>query len=319
MPLENIKQPEIIQVSDCLRLRKFESLSGMESLALGWYQDPDTVRLVDGPQAEAYTLEKLEKMYAYLSGRGELYWIEEDRGQGYRPVGDASLLPKGDTPVVIGAREDRGRGLGRAVVSALISRGEALGFSSMSVDIYDYNHDSKRLFRSLGYIEGEATAHGHKYVLSMYRRLYAAYGSNMNVEQMRLRCPGAKALGAGELPGMRLEFRAGGKGVYLTVEPQAGGSVPVAVWEIGPGSEIKLDEYEVYPSLYYKEPALVRFKEIETGRERQEQALVYIMCPGHRLTVPGEEYFEACAQGYRAFGLDTAPLYEAREYSASHD
>lgn len=40
-----------------------------------------------------------------------------------------------------------------------------------------------------------------------YRRLYIAYGSNINLEQMSNRCPNSKVVGKEMLKGYELEFR----------------------------------------------------------------------------------------------------------------
>ncbi len=47
---------------------------------------------------------------------------------------------------------------------------------------------------------------------------YVAYGSNMNVDQMKVRCPEAKAVGTTFLEGYRLLFRGNLGFAYLTVE-----------------------------------------------------------------------------------------------------
>ena len=39
------------------------------------------------------------------------------------------------------------------------------------------------------------------------RRYYLAYGSNLNVPQMRMRCPWARVVGTAELQGWRLLFK----------------------------------------------------------------------------------------------------------------
>ena len=72
MPIEGIAQPETLAVSDAVRLRRYD---GRHGFALPWYQDPETVRLVDGDE-RIYTEELLERMYAWQDGHGELYWIE---------------------------------------------------------------------------------------------------------------------------------------------------------------------------------------------------------------------------------------------------
>ena len=64
------------------------------------------------------------------------------------------------------------------------------------------------------------------------KRLYIAYGSNLNRQQMAERCPTAKILGTSALSDQRLLFRGPGGGAVATVEGFKGGSVPVLLWEI---------------------------------------------------------------------------------------
>ena len=66
----------------------------------------------------------------------------------------------------------------------------------------------------------------------MQKRYYIAYGSNLNVAQMRRRCPAARIVGTAVLYGWRLLFKGSKTGAYLTIEQQEGFSVPVAVWEV---------------------------------------------------------------------------------------
>ena len=76
------------------------------------------------------------------------------------------------------------------------------------------------------------------------KRYYIAYGSNLNVQQMRWRCPGARIIGTAELQDYRLLFKGSKTGSYLTVEPEKGCTVPVAVWEVTEQDELALDRYE---------------------------------------------------------------------------
>lgn len=50
------------------------------------------------------------------------------------------------------------------------------------------------------------------------QRLYIAYGSNLNLEQMAFRCPTAKVVGKSELKDYELLFRGGRRGAVATVE-----------------------------------------------------------------------------------------------------
>ena len=61
--------------------------------------------------------------------------------------------------------------------------------------------------------------------------LYIAYGSNLNLPQMALRCPTAEVVGKSELKDYELLFRGGRRGAVATVEPKEGSSVPVLLWK----------------------------------------------------------------------------------------
>ena len=65
-------------------------------------------------------------------------------------------------------------------------------------------------------------------------KLYIAYGSNMNIEQMARRCPTAKVVASTWLEGYRLRFMGGSYSAVATIEPSEDDLVPVLVWEIQP-------------------------------------------------------------------------------------
>jgi len=44
-------------------------------------------------------------------------------------------------------------------------------------------------------------------MIDLAKKLYVAYGSNLNKNQMRYRCPTAKFYGIGELQGYELQFK----------------------------------------------------------------------------------------------------------------
>ena len=163
MPIDKIVQPELLPVNAALRLRKYD---GNYPFALEWYLDPVTVWLVDGDE-DIYTPELLSKMYTHQDTHGELYFIEVLEDGGWRPVGDVCLSPD-DFAIVIGEKAYRARGIGRAVVSALVDRARSLGWTQVRVgDIYDFNTRSQRLFTSLGFQTEAKTAKGHSYILPL--------------------------------------------------------------------------------------------------------------------------------------------------------
>lgn len=161
-----MEQDEIIhvlQIEETLRLRRFD---GKYDFAFEWYQDPETVLLVDG-KAKRYSYETLTNMYNYLNGKGELYFIEVNENGKWKPIGDVTFWQE-DMPIVIGEREYRGKGIGKKVVSALIERGKTLGYEKLYVDeIYDFNIGSQKCFESVGFHSYEKSEKGSRYVLEL--------------------------------------------------------------------------------------------------------------------------------------------------------
>ena len=93
----------------------------------------------------------------------------------------------------------------------------------------------------------------------MAEKLYFAYGSNINLEQMAYRCPAAEAVGPVILENYELLFRGNTKGNGVaTIAHKEGCRVHGLLWRITPACEQSLDLYEGYPRLYEKEPVTVR-------------------------------------------------------------
>lgn len=129
-------------------------------------------------------------------------------------------------------------------------------------------------------------------------KLYAAYGSNMHLEQMRRRCPGAKIAGIAEIDGYELLFR-----IFATIEPAEGSRVPVLLWEVTEADEESLDRYEGYPSMYRKEMV-----PLTDGR----QVMAYVMNEERRpYQMPDENYLQVIITGYQSSELDMSPLATA--------
>ena len=89
-------------------------------------------------------------------------------------------------------------------------------------------------------------------------KLYVAYGSNLNKEQMARRCPTAKIYGTGFLNNWELIYRGSKTGAYATIRRKKGSKLPVAVWKIEDIDERNLDIYEGYPKLYGSIPKFVQ-------------------------------------------------------------
>ncbi|HIV67859.1 MAG TPA: gamma-glutamylcyclotransferase [Candidatus Butyricicoccus stercorigallinarum] len=145
----------------------------------------------------------------------------------------------------------------------------------------------------------------------MAKRYYLAYGSNLNLPHMRMRCPHAALLGTAELKGWALLFRGIGTEVYLTIEPRAGGVVPAAVWAVTASDEAALDQYEEYPTVYYKRDIRLRCRSLRTGALRTVTAFAYLMHEAWPVGLPSASYLRTCLEGYDAFAFDRTILLEA--------
>ena len=145
----------------------------------------------------------------------------------------------------------------------------------------------------------------------MEKRYYIAYGSNLNIRQMRMRCPSARLIGTSTLEEYELLFKGSKTGAYLTVEKKDGKSVPVGVWEVSPKDEKALDRYEGYPNFYYKKELTLPITGIKTGKVRNRRVFVYIMHEERRIGVPSVFYMQTCMEGYDNFGFDRSLLVDA--------
>ena len=139
--------------------------------------------------------------------------------------------------------------------------------------------------------------------------LYIAYGSNLNLPQMGMRCPTAEVVGTSEIKNYELLFRGGRRGAVATIEALEGSSVPVLLWKIKQQDELALDRYEGFPNFYRKEMMDVELE------GKTVSAMVYVMTPGHRLGYPSDYYYNTIREGYKTAGFDTAILEQAIDYT----
>lgn len=145
----------------------------------------------------------------------------------------------------------------------------------------------------------------------MDKKYYIAYGSNLNIRQMRYRCPNARIIGTAVIKDYELLFKGSKTGAYLTIESKEGCEVPVAVWKVTASDEAALDRYEGFPSFYYKKQMTIKVKGIRTGKIREKQCFVYIMHEERNSGIPSSIYVNTCLEGYESFGFDERYLLEA--------
>ena len=117
--------------------------------------------------------------------------------------------------------------------------------------------------------------------------LYFAYGSNLNLFQMKRRCKDSVFLKKYELKGYRLNFRS--KYRAADIEKSVNSFVPGALFEISKSDEKKLDVYEDYPILYKKFYFTYYNKTVMT----------YIMVNKTEFRYPTERYLNVVKRGYK--------------------
>lgn len=135
-----------------------------------------------------------------------------------------------------------------------------------------------------------------------------AYGSNMDWDQMRERCPSARFVGVAKLPGHRLAFSRRSKkrncGVADVVANQ-GSDVWGVVYEIDDRDIGRLDAAEGYSpgrvkNAYRREERHVL---IDGQRSKPLSAAVYIAIPEETPPRPNKEYKLQILEGARRWGL----------------
>ena len=122
--------------------------------------------------------------------------------------------------------------------------------------------------------------------------LYFAYGSNLNLLQMKRRCKDSVFLKKYELKGYRLNFRS--KYRAADIEKSKNSLVPGALFEISKSDEKKLDVYEDFPVLYKKLYFPYYNKKVMT----------YIMVNKTEFRYPTERYLNVVKRGYKDCKLD---------------
>ena len=129
--------------------------------------------------------------------------------------------------------------------------------------------------------------------------LYFAYGSNLNLFQMKRRCKDSIFLKKINLKDFRLTFRS--KYRAADIEPKNNSVVPGALFEISKSDEKKLDVYEDFPILYKKYYFYYYGKKVMT----------YTMVKKSAFKFPTERYLNVVKRGYKDCKLDNKYLLNA--------
>ena len=168
MPICGITQPEIINIDETLRLRAYD---GNFLTGLPWYQNKAVYYNSEGiTDVSKIPDEKwVECMYTAFqnSGKSEMYFIEVKKDDVFTPIVDVALQEE-NPPIVIGADEYRGIGIGKKVMTAIINRARKIGIKRFyDTLIFDYNIASQKLYESLGFKCVEVIDNKRIYELSL--------------------------------------------------------------------------------------------------------------------------------------------------------
>jgi gamma-glutamylcyclotransferase (GGCT)/AIG2-like uncharacterized protein YtfP len=139
--------------------------------------------------------------------------------------------------------------------------------------------------------------------------LYAAYGSNMDPEQMLDRCPHSPAAGTGWLNGWRLTFggeELGWDGALAMVVPDASSQVFVALYDVSPQDHAKLDYWEGADDGLYN-----KIKLRISALEGDLLAWVYVL-DAYEGGLPSARYLGLIAEAAQAAGAPDEYVAELR-------
>jgi gamma-glutamylcyclotransferase (GGCT)/AIG2-like uncharacterized protein YtfP len=140
---------------------------------------------------------------------------------------------------------------------------------------------------------------------------YFAYGSNINMRQMKARCPSAEFAGQGMLVGYRLDFVLYSKGRWgggvAGIVPETDGKVTGVLYQVSDSDLEKLDKIEGVPRSRYVRKRVSISKPDGTVVE----AWTYVANPeiGGPFT-PSLKYLETIIEGAKEHGLPEGYIRE---------
>jgi gamma-glutamylcyclotransferase (GGCT)/AIG2-like uncharacterized protein YtfP len=139
--------------------------------------------------------------------------------------------------------------------------------------------------------------------------LYAAYGSNLDPEQMRQRCPHSPSRGSGWLEGWRLTFGGedlGWEGSLATVVEDPAHRVFVMLYDTSPHDESTLDEIEFATTRLYNK-IRVRVQTLDGT----QLAWLYVL-DGYEGGLPSARYLGVMADAAEGAGAPDDYVAELR-------
>jgi len=139
------------------------------------------------------------------------------------------------------------------------------------------------------------------------KRIYIAYGCNMDRTGMTRRCPDCEFIDSGYLLDYELIFKG-----CASIRENKGCKVPVAIYYISDSDESYLDLMEGYPSYYDKIEV-----EVNSFNNGKLTGMIYIMNEEYPEGTPSKYYFNGIKKSYRELGFDTDILDNAFDVANS--
>jgi gamma-glutamylcyclotransferase (GGCT)/AIG2-like uncharacterized protein YtfP len=143
--------------------------------------------------------------------------------------------------------------------------------------------------------------------------LYFAYGSNLNTDQMRERCPGARAVGRAMLPDHALAFVGTSKrrgGGVANVVAQGGIQVQGLVYTMTDADWAHLDKFEGHPKHYRH-----RTVDVVAPDGASVTVQIYVHC-SEACRAPSPSYLALLRSAYAAINMDAEALDRAATIAA---
>jgi len=135
-------------------------------------------------------------------------------------------------------------------------------------------------------------------------KFYFAYGSNLNHEHMKFRCPKAKFIRKMTLPNYELVFRS-----VADIQDAPGKWVEGGLFRITDDCEKALDTYEGYPHLYTKKYYKMWHDDLRSFVP--QKIMFYSMVDKDVVHPPSEGYLRTIMAGYNDCEISTDALMKA--------
>lgn len=140
---------------------------------------------------------------------------------------------------------------------------------------------------------------------------YAAYGSNLCLEQMVRRCPSAEIVGAGTLRDARMLFA-----YYMGIEQAEGSTVPMAVYKMTAHDVAAMDRHE---GIHHRARNLGYERYLVTVEVNGAAVRCFTYVKrDNAIEEPSERYYQTCLRGYSDWNFDSRRLRHARDHARKH-